>query len=388
MVASLRRPGRRARGGPGGVRRSTPRTRPPRPSAPRALVGAFAGRASTSSTCCAPTAAAGSRCCRAGPGVPDRRRALRRQRAPASPRRRCSTAGSRTAPAPSWPPRSAAAPERVAASSRRRRTLAGPGAGPPGEAWVARAGGRRHVAAGTAPDDAEVARLLRGAARRRVPRRRLAPHDPRRGAATTSASGPTWSGAPRDLLGRAGGAARRSPRGSPGTARWRGAPSTGACEVDPDHALAELVAELLVHAVPPHVWERGAEPATPGVSRPPCRVRPGHGDPHGRRRGGAAPRRPRARGSDGRAAPRGAQAASASTARRRPGDCRGRPRTSSTRSCSGTSSRPAPTRPRPRDDALAQLVAARRTAAGAARAADAAVVAAGTLPLAATARPW
>jgi hypothetical protein len=145
-------------------------------------------------------------------------------------------------------------PERVASLVAARRSLPVPARGA-GEAWV-RELVRRHTGSGEAAGDEEVARLL-VALRRPGPTRAVR-------ALLTRAGAPDHVGFWTDVVRRAPDDLLATPAALLGLAAWlagHGALAWCALDrclaVEPDHDLAGQVAGLLVHAVPPHVWEEG-----------------------------------------------------------------------------------------------------------------------------------
>ena len=181
-----------------------------------------------------------------------------------SPRRRCSTAGSRWARAPSWPRPSTPHPERVAA-------LAAARASPPrrsrgdDERW-ARDLVRRCVTGAEVPGDEEVARLLVAVGR---PGPRAAVW-----ALMTRTVAPAHVGFWTDVVRRAPDDLLATPAALLAFAAWlAGHGALAWCAVDrsqavqPDHALAARVAGLLVDAVAPHEWEERRPPGGGGGPR-------------------------------------------------------------------------------------------------------------------------
>jgi hypothetical protein len=113
---------------------------------------------------------------------------------------------------------------------------------------------RRHVADGAVPADPEVARLLVALGERRVLDGVRAAMTRAQAAAHVAFWTDVVRRAPDDLL--------AAPAALLGLAAWlagHGALAWCALDrcaaVDPDHALAEEVAQLLLHAVPPRTWE-------------------------------------------------------------------------------------------------------------------------------------
>jgi hypothetical protein len=145
-------------------------------------------------------------------------------------------------------------PERVASLVAARSALPAPARGA-GEAW-ARELVRRHAATGAASGDEDLARLL--VAIRRPGARRAVQ------TLMTRAGAPAHVGFWTDVVRRAPDDLLATPAALLGLAAWlAGHGALAWCAVDrslavePDHDLAGQVAGLLVHAVPPHVWEQG-----------------------------------------------------------------------------------------------------------------------------------
>jgi Domain of unknown function (DUF4192) len=149
-------------------------------------------------------------------------------------------------------------PDRVAAvatalAARAGRADPGPGRTPAEMVWARRLV-MQHAAAGTAPDDADLARLLVGM------------HDPlvRDAAwmAMTRDSSREHVGLWTDVVRRSPREVLAAPAALLGFAAWlSGQGALAWCAIDrcresvPDYGLAGLLAEMLVHAVPPSAWE-------------------------------------------------------------------------------------------------------------------------------------